>query len=601
MARRTALTHSGDASAFPPRPLARVPEPGPDTLRRGVAESAGGSGRAGSPSLTRRSGRLRPLAGFRPDARLVIAAAVLALALPLGATWALGHAYRANETDRVDARLSASLRVAAERIAALDAGAVRSARALAQSPAVQGSLARNDQAALARYATRGAFATVTVRPRSQPAPVAAPGMVVHTVSVVGPTGVLGSADAVENLTALLRDLSARTRTTLLVSKYGTVQSGSLRDVRLSGPSGRAYDLRAGGRSYRGAHVLLATGAGLGLIAVVPRSDIDGPAHRRQLLTLGASFLAVAALALLIVLLVPGGRTAVRGLAGRRGERSSLALFGDVVAAAHDPRALLPVILETTVAATGAEGGTLIWDGETVAEIGSDPSFSDQLVLPLDDEVGDRLLVLHSPRYGFTASDRELALTLAGHGRIALDNARLHSVVRRQAVTDELTDLANRRRFMDALRQEVARSARFETSLALVLFDLDHFKQINDRCGHQAGDDVLRSAAEVIRTRVRETDLAARIGGEEFAVILPGTNLSGAAALAEHLRRDLSSGVVVPDVGLTLTASFGVAEHQRGESAETLIGVADRALYRAKDEGRNCVHIAAVEPPLEPAG
>ena len=113
--------------------------------------------------------------------------------------------------------------------------------------------------------------------------------------------------------------------------------------------------------------------------------------------------------------------------------------------------------------------------------------------------------------------------------------------------------------------------------------------------------MLRSAAEVIRTRVRETDLAARIGGEEFAVILPGTNLSGAAALAEHLRRDLSSGVVVPDVGLTLTASFGVAEHQRGESAETLIGVADRALYRAKDEGRDCVHIAAVEPPLEPAG
>jgi diguanylate cyclase (GGDEF)-like protein len=210
-------------------------------------------------------------------------------------------------------------------------------------------------------------------------------------------------------------------------------------------------------------------------------------------------------------------------------------------------------------------------------------------------VDDRRLVLYSPRRGFTAADRELARSLAGHGRIALDNARLHSVVRRQAVTDELTDLANRRRFMEALRQEVARSARLETPLALVLFDLDHFKQINDRSGHQKGDDVLRAAADVIRERVRETDLAARIGGEEFAVILPGTGLAGAVALAEHLRRDLSRGVVVPGVDQTLTASFGVAEHRPGELAETLIGIADRALYRAKAEGRDRVNAADVGP------
>jgi diguanylate cyclase (GGDEF)-like protein len=528
-------------------------------------------------------------------------AALLVLALPAMVTWALGRAYRASETDRVDARLSASLRVAAEGVAAVDGAALRSARTLAESPGVQRALAKRDRAALAGFASRRGAVSLTVRSPGQAPPAQAPGTVVHTVSVVGPTGELGSVDAVENLTVLLRDLSTRTRTSLFVSKDGTVRIGRLRKVRLSGPAGRAHDVRAGGQSYRGAHVLLATGVGMGLLAVVPRDDIDGPVHRRQLLTLGASFLTVAALALVILLLVPGGRTAVRGLAVRRGERNPLALFGDVVAAAHDPRALLPVILETTVAATGAEGGTLIWDGDTVAEIGSDPSSADQLVLPLDDEVGDRLLVLHAPRYGFTAADRELARTLAGHGRIALDNARLHSVVRRQAVTDELTDLANRRRFMEALRQEVARSARFETPLALVLFDLDHFKQINDRCGHQAGDDVLRSAAEVIRARVRETDLAARIGGEEFAVILPGTDLGGAAALAEHLRRDLTGGVVVPYAGMTLTASFGVAEHHRGESAETLIGVADRALYRAKDEGRDCVHVAEVEPPSESAG
>ena len=101
---------------------------------------------------------------------------------------------------------------------------------------------------------------------------------------------------------------------------------------------------------------------------------------------------------------------------------------------------------------------------------------------------------------------------------------------------------------------------------------------------------------MIRERVRGTDLAARIGGEEFAVILPGTDLSGAMSLAENLRRDISEGVAVPDPELTLTASFGVAEHRPGELAETLIGVADRALYRAKAEGRDRVNAAEVEPP-----
>ena len=161
-------------------------------------------------------------------------------------------------------------------------------------------------------------------------------------------------------------------------------------------------------------------------------------------------------------------------------------------------------------------------------------------------------MLLPPRRGFSATDRDLARSLAAQGQIALENALLHSVVRRQAVTDELTDLANRRRFMEALQQDVARSDRLDTPLALVLFDLDHFKQINDQYGHQIGDDVLRSAAEVIRTRVRETDLAARIGGEEFAVILPGTDLSGAAALAEHLRRDLADHVEVTDLRTTVT-------------------------------------------------
>jgi diguanylate cyclase (GGDEF)-like protein len=553
----------------------------PDTLPLWVAESAGGAGRADAPSSKRRSGLLRRPGGLGNKTRIVAAAVLVALALPAIATWAFGRAYRASETDRVDARLSASLRVAADSVTALDVTAARAARSLAESPPVQQALVRGDRAALAGFASRQGALSLSVRAVGGPAPAAGPGLVVRSVSVNGPGGTLGSVDAVESLPVVLRSLSGQTGTTLRVSGA-------------KGALGTPYYLKASGGNYRAVHVVL--GPGIGVLALVPRHQIDAAVHRRQLLTLGASSLTMVALALGILLLLPGGRSALRGITARRGQRSPLALFGEVVAAAHDPRALLPVILETTVSATGAVGGLLIWDGETVAELGGeDPRPGERLVCSLDDEVGDRLLVLHAPRLGFTAADRELARSLAGHGRIALDNARLHGVVRRQAVTDDLTDLSNRRRFMEALRQEVARSGRLETPLALVLFDLDHFKQINDRCGHQAGDDVLRSAADVIRERVRGTDLAARIGGEEFAVILPGTDLAGAVSLAENLRRDISEGVPVPDPELTLTASFGVAEHEPGELAETLIGVADRALYRAKAEGRDRVNAAPVEP------
>jgi diguanylate cyclase (GGDEF)-like protein len=156
------------------------------------------------------------------------------------------------------------------------------------------------------------------------------------------------------------------------------------------------------------------------------------------------------------------------------------------------------------------------------------------------------------------------------------------------VTDELTDLANRRRFMEDLEHEVARAARFGTPLALVLFDLDHFKQINDRYGHQVGDDVLRSTAAAMRNRVRETDLPARVGGEEFAIILAGTDIEGAVTMAEEFRLDLSQQVQVEGADWTVTASFGVAALHDNETAGALIGAADGALYRAKAEGRNRV-------------
>jgi len=156
----------------------------------------------------------------------------------------------------------------------------------------------------------------------------------------------------------------------------------------------------------------------------------------------------------------------------------------------------------------------------------------------------------------------MAESLAAQGRIALENARLHDLVRRQAQTDELTDLANRRRFMNGLEQEIARANRLGTALSLVLFDLDRFKRVNDRCGHQVGDLVLRRTADAVCEHIRGTDLAARVGGEEFAVLLPGSDASGAATFAENLRRAVEREVIVEGVAWPTTASFEVAQIRR---------------------------------------
>src|SRR6185503_18022177 len=126
-----------------------------------------------------------------------------------------------------------------------------------------------------------------------------------------------------------------------------------------------------------------------------------------------------------------------------------------------------------------------------------------------------------------------------------------------------------------------------------LFDLDRFKRVDDNCGHQVGDLVLRSTADTVRMRIRGTDLAARIGGEEFAILLPGTDTTGALTFAENLRVDLRREVAVEGVRWPTTASFGVAEFRKGMTGETLVGAADRALYQAKAEGRNRVCTAAV--------
>jgi diguanylate cyclase (GGDEF)-like protein len=206
-------------------------------------------------------------------------------------------------------------------------------------------------------------------------------------------------------------------------------------------------------------------------------------------------------------------------------------------------------------------------------------------------------VLSIARHGqaFAPEEEELLEYLAGQAIVSIENASLHETVGRQAVTDELTGLANARAFRSILDREIERSRRFQTPLGLVMVDLDDFKQVNDRHGHQQGDEVLASVAAVLRDFSRDIDAPARYGGEELAVVLPQTDSDGAALLAERMREAVER-LRVPSVGggspLRVTASFGVASVPESAGArEELVAAADTALYRAKRGGKNRVERA----------
>jgi diguanylate cyclase (GGDEF)-like protein len=205
------------------------------------------------------------------------------------------------------------------------------------------------------------------------------------------------------------------------------------------------------------------------------------------------------------------------------------------------------------------------------------------------------------RRPFTAPERELFDYLAEQAAVSIENVGLHETVERQAVTDELTGLFNRRRFQEAMATEVERSKRFGQPVGLVLLDLDDFKTVNDTYGHQQGDLVLREVARVLRETSREIDEPARYGGEELAVVLPGTDLEGAYNLAERVRAGIE-GLVLPlldgDGSLRVTASFGVATLPgSADDMRGLVAAADEALYRAKRAGKNRTVRAETSPRL----
>lgn len=189
---------------------------------------------------------------------------------------------------------------------------------------------------------------------------------------------------------------------------------------------------------------------------------------------------------------------------------------------------------------------------------------------------------------------EMQARVAIHQKLARTIRELEAnkkMLQEQATTDPLTHLRNRRAFFEDGKRHFALARRHGNDLSLIVFDLDHFKKINDTYGHQAGDQALVSVAGILRTSTRTEDTPARIGGEEFAILLPDTNRLGAAVLAERIRTGIEQHrAEFEGFTLSITVSAGIASFgvDGQDSLEHLISVADKRLYLAKQNGRNRV-------------
>jgi len=183
---------------------------------------------------------------------------------------------------------------------------------------------------------------------------------------------------------------------------------------------------------------------------------------------------------------------------------------------------------------------------------------------------------------------------------AIDLRRI-DLLEAENISDPLTKVHNRRYLDSRLNEEFARSKRYSLGLSILMLDIDHFKQVNDTYGHQAGDIALSALAALVKSSLRELDVVARYGGEEFLVICTNTAIDGAVLVAERLRKTVESlQVIIPDGStgnqvIHISVSIGVAEiNESVESKQKLIQAADQALYRAKAEGRNRVIVAESE-------
>jgi diguanylate cyclase (GGDEF)-like protein len=576
--------------------------------------------------------------------KLVLYFLLLSL-LPLAAAFSgFAAVAKRSETRLVDARLQAGLRAALaayeERLSAADA----SARALARSPSFQRALAAHDKAALERAVRSSANIVVEARGGfrvgAEPARVAE-----RRADVVGRRGLVGTVIAWVPLgSSFLEQLRTRSglqsSDAIVLLRGGRIVAGptGLRG-RVTAPPGVMRTVKIGHVRYRALvagglsespsstfavlslqskidaasdavehRLLLALVALLGLVAAVAYfegrtivrtvSELSAAARaiargrldervrvrgRDELAVLGRSFNEMAAEL----------QARLEELEAERARlRDAFSRFGEALAATHDPNQLLRVVVETAVEATRASGGMLVGPSGEVARIGSPDPEHELLKLPLAaGRSSFGTLTLFAER--FDEEERMTAATLVAHAVVALDNERLHRIVERQALVDGLTGLANRRHGEEVLAVEIARALRFGGPVGLVLADLDGFKDVNDRHGHPTGDMALREFADVLRETVRDVDLVCRWGGEEFLLVLPGTDTDGAEQLAERVRETLRDRVLVGPDGtpLLVTSSFGVASYPDAASPDELVAQADRALYEAKRNGKDRVERA----------
>src|SRR5919204_514809 len=273
-------------------------------------------------------------------------------------------------------------------------------------------------------------------------------------------------------------------------------------------------------------------------------------------------------------------------------RDALARFGELLEATHDVEQLLTVIASAALEAADAEGALLLGEEGTVVEIGTladDAERFEFSIATADSRFG--ILILYAAE--IREDDLVATRALVAQGAAALENARLHEAVELRAISDGLTGLANRGHCEERLLDEVARSERYDTPLAVLLGDIDGFKAANDTYGHAFGDLVLQGFAGVLGDVLRDVDISGRWGGGGFPLGLPGTTRDGAieagqgnpAALAEL---NFATGAR----SVRMTASFGVAAFVPRTDAQELVRAADQALYAAKRRGKNRVEAAS---------